>query len=56
VAAQLLPPRPLEPTYSMHYTMKEFGLYRELLAESGIPYSQQLDLLGLFDERLSRAR
>ena len=31
-------------------------LYRELLAESGIPYSQQLDLLCLFDERLSRAK
>jgi hypothetical protein len=27
--------------------------YRELLSESGIPYSQQLELLGLFDDRKS---
>ena len=31
-------------------------LYRELLAESGIPNAQQLDLLGLFDDRVLKVR
>jgi hypothetical protein len=32
------------------------AFYRELLSESGIPQSQQLDLVGLFDDRMSKAR